>query len=143
MNCTEFQNILLKYTSGELSAEMNQNIERHLTECSECRKKYTFFVSTLQLLQHERQIVVNPFVETRILEAIKPKQKSKLIAVLKPIFIAATLIISIFIGNIFANVISQHIYVNQTKQFTQNQDTISSFVVNDVSNDYLQFLNNQ
>lgn len=143
MDCKIFQNIVIKFVERDLSENELNDAQKHIEQCEECRKKYEFVSLSLGYIEKEKQTQVNQFIETRIIQKIQPKTKSKLVKILQPTLIAALFIISIFIGNLLANVIMQKNYSAGSQQITTKTDTISTYVVNDLSTEDYQFINNQ
>ncbi len=98
MNCKSTEKKLIFFLENNLPDHQEaEAIASHLDLCPECRKKMEYLRETLSLLDKEKTVQVDPFLFTRIqgrLEYIG-KEKSR---ILKPLFIAAALIVGLFSG---------------------------------------------
>ena len=103
MNCNKILNNILFYLDKELVEAERIEFESHLQECTECRDLYDNVASAYNIIAAENQISVNPFFYHKLKTRLETKEESRVItiftAVLKPMAIAASIALGIFIGN--------------------------------------------
>lgn len=145
MNCLDFEHKIIDYIESNLSEQEKLSFEKHMLSCSACKSKLEFFISTFEVIENEKHLKVNSFLETRILSKVKVTKNNKIIykKVLQPIFIAAMLAVVILVGNILSDA-----YINFNTQITYNQDTsvidkTVQYAINDISYEDYYFINSQ
>jgi anti-sigma factor RsiW len=52
VTCREFTDFILDYSTGELSVEMREVFERHLSVCLNCREYLALYLTTVELGRH-------------------------------------------------------------------------------------------
>lgn len=95
-----------KYLEGKLPEGTKKEFRAHLAECADCHKAFSTLLISEKYFKEEKQIVSNPFLSTRIMakiEALEAKAKALervpvYSRVLKPVLVAASIVIAVFLG---------------------------------------------
>jgi hypothetical protein len=102
MNCKQFHRKV-----GRLHPDVEQDqwpleLRQHLDECEACSMVYIKVNQVLAIIEHEKQQAINPFIYTRIEQAInKPVMKPAWYlrkAILHPVFLMVFVIAMISLG---------------------------------------------
>ena len=103
MDCNKILNNILFYLDNELNEAERIQFESHLHECPQCKAIYDNVTASYNIIAAENQVVVNPFFYHKLKSKLETTQESKVIniftAILKPMAIAASIALGIFIGN--------------------------------------------
>ncbi len=119
MNCSSCQKQLASYINGNLSGDIQQSLKTHLENCVECHEVYTAMVISDKVINLEKELKVNPFISTRIMEHInQPKdinvnRKFGWSGVLQPMLLTASVALALYIG-----ISAGNLYQNTTAQNT-------------------------
>ena len=94
----------LDYLDGTLSAEQTDSIKVHLETCQQCAEKLDFLRHTYDVIEDRPKLEPNPFLSHKIKTAINEDSRKttaveKLSFVLKPIAIAASLLLGVYLGS--------------------------------------------
>jgi len=76
-DCKNIESKLIFYFYKELNNLEMENIKNHLASCSGCSKLYTDLSKSLLVIDNEKEIELNPFIETRINQKIKELENSQ------------------------------------------------------------------
>ncbi len=104
MNCSSCQKQLESFIAGNLSSDIQMNLKTHLEECEACHKVYTAMVITNKVISQEKELKVNPFISTRIMEHIKQHEEISVnrnfgwSKVLQPALLTVSVALALFIG---------------------------------------------
>ena len=111
MNCQLCQKESDAYREGRLSADTRIQVETHLGVCKKCADSYKLKVLAERVINMEKELLPNPFLQTRIMARIENLETSRYrtipayIRVLRPAVIVTSLAAAIFfviiIGNIY------------------------------------------
>ena len=118
-HCEILQKDLFGYVEKELPASLLQQLDHHISECSDCNRIVAEFRSVLALMEEQKYIEPRPFAETRIIQGIEyrleKRQKSAgsvfgriLQPALLSLGVAVALVIGFFIGSDVAHSNSQY-----------------------------------
>ena len=105
MYCEEDNINLLGFIDGDLSDEEHNLVQQHLNYCLDCQAKLEWLKETYQIIEHENQLEFNPFFYAKLEQRLRSKTTTSSIAmwtntVLKPIGIAASILIGVYLGNV-------------------------------------------
>lgn len=75
MNCKEIQNKLIFYIDSELKPDESEIIYLHLQGCKECQYLYNQLKASYEFIEKDKQIELNPFFVTRVMEGLARKSK--------------------------------------------------------------------
>lgn len=119
MQCDKNDLDLMGYIEGDLSKIDQDNIERHLQSCEACCEKYEWLQQILNVIGNEQEMSVNPFFYAKVANRVKlEKTRSApplwVPGLLKPLGIAASIIIGVYFG-------SGEVFENETVLATQNE----------------------
>jgi anti-sigma factor RsiW len=104
MKCAEIRKALSAYQDGELDSARHAAIQNHLHSCPSCRSYYAELENTCQWLRQDTFDLHDSFLLTRIKANLAqlPDKGPAFPALnrwLAPIFVAAGLLLGIFLGN--------------------------------------------
>ncbi len=106
MDCKQFNDKLFALHEGEISDELRQSMEEHLSSCTACAKVDAGFNTLAELIEIEKTAEPNPFAATRILQRIDTEfERSGLQSIpvwtriLQPVALALALLTGILIGS--------------------------------------------
>ena len=103
MDCDKISNNIFFYLDKELSEDERLKFEAHLNECPQCKALYENVASTYKIIGLENQLAANPFFYHKLKTKLETKEESRVInifsTVLKPLAIAASIVLGIMIGN--------------------------------------------
>ncbi len=118
MNCSSCQKQLESYIAGNVSGDISKSLKTHLEECEQCHQVYTAMVITNKVINREKELKVNPFISTRIMEHINQQEEVSVnrsfgwTRVLQPVFLAASVALALYIGisagNLYQNTTAQN-----------------------------------
>jgi predicted anti-sigma-YlaC factor YlaD len=104
MNCKLCQQELEAYLEGRMPEGLKAQVETHLANCVECKTKYQLISIAEKTIKDEKQLEVNPFIATRVMNSIEELEKKEEFRapayqkVLKPILIGFSIAVAILIG---------------------------------------------
>lgn len=134
--CNEIKKFFWDYAEGKLPEDLSRLVSEHIKKCKQCAEEYRILSATMQYIELQKSIEPNPFLETRIFAKIAQKPGFfNLSLVLKPVFFAVIIFLSIFLAYQFVNTIvpKQNIYAQTT-----NIDSVYYIVFNNVGeNEFL------
>ena len=104
MNCQEAELLFIDHLDNTLSSQVSGELSQHIHNCASCSAQFAQLTATYRLIEQEKEMPVNPFFYTRVkarLEAeAQPKQLvTRLTQVLKPLAVAASIFIGLYIGS--------------------------------------------
>jgi predicted anti-sigma-YlaC factor YlaD len=113
MQCDKNDLDLMGYIDGDLRKKEQENIEQHLQSCEACHAQYEWLLETLNVIESEQEMPINPFFYAKIVNRLK-LEKTKAMpslwvpSLLKPLGIAASILIGIYFGSgeVFENEIA-------------------------------------
>lgn len=103
-DCKNIESKLIFYFYKELNNLEMENIKNHLASCSNCSKLYNNLSDSLFVVETEKKIEVNPFIETRINQKIKEFENSQTqrnMVVFRKIIQSAMSVAAVSIGILF------------------------------------------
>ncbi len=125
-HCEILHNDLFEYVDKKMPPSLVMQLDKHISECDECKRIVAEFRSVLSLIEEQKSIEPRPFAETRILQAVesrmekRQKSYSPVVVVLQPAFIslgaAAALLLGFMVGSDFAET---HTAINQNNEMIE------------------------
>lgn len=137
MNCVTCKNQVEAYLEGKLSEGAEMLVEAHLSSCNDCAALYRTMLLVNRITTHEKSILPNPFMATRILariDALDELRFSRPKKVLKPVLIGVTIAAAVLFG-----VFTGSMYQSDT--FRRNVPEELSYL-NDASMESVDFYTN-
>jgi len=110
MNCQLCQKELDAYREGRSPADTRTQVETHLRECKKCADSYYLQTLAERVINKEKELLPNPFLQTRIMAQIENlktfhnRTTPAYMRALKPVIIATSLAAAIFFGVIMGNI---------------------------------------
>ncbi len=98
MDCKSTEKKLIFFIENALNPEDAVVVAAHLEQCPDCRSKMEFLKETLSRVNMEKTVEVNPFLFTRIQARLEQTEKHETRRILKPLAIAAALVMGVFFG---------------------------------------------
>ncbi|HPQ55974.1 MAG TPA: zf-HC2 domain-containing protein [Bacteroidales bacterium] len=98
MDCKSTEKKLIFFIENALPPEDAVLVATHLEQCPDCRSKMEFLKETLSRVNMEKTVEVNPFLFTRIQARLEQTEKHETRRILKPLAIAAALVMGVFFG---------------------------------------------
>lgn len=142
MNCKNVNKKLIFYIENDLPDNEAVEIQKHLSECKQCRAKYHFLKQTLAEIEYQKNIKANPFIATRILSrTADTTQKYRLKKALSSVLIALFLLFAIFLGKKSADFYYNNSIKNQVTNISQ--DTLDMYVLKDFDYSSYYYIENQ
>jgi predicted anti-sigma-YlaC factor YlaD len=77
INCNKIKKKLIFYIENEVSAEEKIQIEQHLAKCNECKILTDKLKESLNAINKEKNLDVNPYLSIRIIENINSVKRQK------------------------------------------------------------------
>jgi len=118
MNCQLCQKESDAYREGKLPPDTRTQVEAHLKVCEKCAESYRLQTLAERVINHEKEILSNPFLSTRIMTGIEnietPGYKTipAFRRILKPalvsVSLAAAILYGVMVGNIYQSVQSKN-----------------------------------
>jgi len=153
MKCKKIRRKLVAYLDGELNEKQRLLIERHLSECIECRKEINLLSETFYLLKNERHIAPSENFETNLWRIIYSAKKEKVTPyflrrmtyIVLPAAVATALIIGVFRENLKERFIpSQRISVSMEEEFLSSMglDNFQDFPPGSLPHTYFSLTSN-
>jgi hypothetical protein len=104
MNCNNIQIKLIDYLEKRLSADEVMVVSNHLKSCLACAGQFKFIEQTYGLIDEEMEMPINPFFYSKVItrldtQLIPNKNLGDWIQWLKPVGIAASMMIGFYIGS--------------------------------------------
>ena len=110
MNCEQINNKLIFFIEKSLPDAEMQEINSHIDNCNDCKKLTIQLESSLNVIEEEKKVVVNPFIHTGILQKIKNRREQPSFAnifmlkrAMQPVFYSMILVVGIGLGITFGN----------------------------------------
>ncbi len=101
MNCKKQRTDILLYAEDLLDENDRRDVELHMEACRDCREFMVYVKKSLLAAEREKNIEPNPFLATRIMNALEAKQhKGSTIRRWVPGFAFAILFVAAVIGGI-------------------------------------------
>lgn len=101
MNCKKPRTDILLYAEDLLDENERQAVELHMEECRDCREFMVYVKNSLLAAEREKNIESNPFLATRILNALETRRhKGSPFRRWVPAFAFAILFMAAVIGGI-------------------------------------------
>ena len=103
MNCQLCQKELDAYREGRLPEDTRIQVETHLGVCGKCAESYKLQTLAERVIKQEKELLPNPFLQTRIMERIGNLETSTqrtipaYMRALRPAVIAISLAAAIFL----------------------------------------------
>jgi hypothetical protein len=151
MDCRFVKNIMLDYAEGKVSADLNNEISRHLHSCPGCLGYSKLVLGFIQAVDQEKALAVNPFLFTRIEARLKSDKETPIIPLhtrfLRTYYYYAAVIlialtIGVFTGKQLGNLLNKN--DNNTVITSETEQLKQDFYLNDIEKDDVsQVLNNQ
>jgi len=127
-HCDLLHKDLFAYVEKELPPTLLQQLDHHISECSDCNRIVAEFRSVLALMEEQKSSEPRPFAETRILQGIESRlekrQKSPTSVfgrILQPALISVGIVASVAIGFVIGSD-----FANTHTQYTQNEEMIEA-----------------
>lgn len=119
MQCEKNDLDLIGLIDGELPQIEQDNIEQHLQSCEACREKYDRLLQILNVIENEQEMSINPFFYAKVAHRLKLEQTKSvqflwLPRLLKPLGIAASILIGVYFG-------SGEVFENEVELATQDE----------------------
>lgn len=108
MNCRQAQKLFIFRIENELTAQLRDDFDRHISECNGCSVLFSQLSRIYSAQEFQKRKNPNPFLFERIeakindIQASGTASKPAFAFILKPIGIAVIVVISFFIGLIIA-----------------------------------------
>lgn len=104
MNCKTAELLFIDYLDSALATEQAEGLTAHLKECAHCSTQIQQLKALYGLIAFEKEMPVNPFFYTRLKERLEAETGSNqfsigLIRVLRPLAVAAGVLIGLYIGD--------------------------------------------
>jgi anti-sigma factor RsiW len=142
-HCELLQKDLFDYVEKELPPALIQQLDHHISECSECNRIVAEFRSVLALMEEQKSIEPRPFAETRILQGIESRLEKKQKAsasvfgkVLQPALISigmvTAVVIGFLIGSDFADTHSQYTQNDEMIEAVRSDLNVPEFMTDDI-----------
>jgi len=145
MDCKHINHKLIFFLEKSLPVPEMQQIKAHLDECEACRQLAEKLESTLQVIEDEKKVTINPFLYSKVMQKIENRKEQKyfipafsLINQIKPVYYSIIMVIGILLGiglgnlavnqseKSLANIQMEEIYFNDFQQ-----ETIENILLND------------
>ena len=112
MDCSHIQNNLIEFIDDQLTDDDNKIFVDHIGSCAECNAQFNYLKETYGLIEAEKEMPINPFfyakVKLRLENQLEPKRnKNMWVRWLKPVGIAASIVVGFYIGNGEVNIESE------------------------------------
>ena len=121
MNCKSCQQQLAAYIAGQVPDDVKEEVLTHLNHCNDCKQLYVINGITEKTIEEERAVKPNPFMASRIMAQLDSKHSNRIMRhniqrVLKPVAIAASIIVAITVGIAVGNSYSKVAYTADIPQ---------------------------
>lgn len=98
MNCKSTEKKLIFFIENSLKPEETVVVAAHLEQCPDCRAKLEYLKEILAQAEIEKIIENKPFLFTRIQGRLANEETHKTKRILRPLAIAAALVMGVFFG---------------------------------------------
>ncbi len=138
MNCSKIHNELIFYLEGGMDDEKRREIKAHLSECEKCKKFADNLAFSLNIIEKEKELQINPFLFTRIQEKINDcdKRPNAFITaaskILRPVFVSVVIVLGVFAG------IKLGSYFNDKYVSNVSEIQIETYYLNDLQHEPLE-----
>ncbi|MEN8248576.1 MAG: zf-HC2 domain-containing protein [Bacteroidota bacterium] len=103
MDCKIVTDNILFYLDKELDEDLRIQFEDHLAQCADCKELYQKVEATYGSINLVKELDPDPFFYTRFEARLEKQQENRAVHVffnvLKPLAVAASIALGIFIGN--------------------------------------------
>jgi len=127
-HCELLQKDLFGYVEKELPASLLQQLDHHISECSDCNRIVAEFRSVLALMEEQKYIEPRPFAETRILQGIESRLEKRQKSadsvygrIFQPALISVGIVTAVAIGFLIGSD-----FADTHSQYTQNDKMIEA-----------------
>jgi len=127
-HCELLQKDLFGYVEKELPASLLQQLDHHISECSDCNRIVAEFRSVLALMEEQKYIEPRPFAETRILQGIESRLEKRQKSadsvygrIFQPALISVGIVTAVAIGFLIGSD-----FADTNSQYTQNDKMIEA-----------------
>jgi predicted anti-sigma-YlaC factor YlaD len=110
MNCQLCQKESEAYLGGGLPSVTRTQVEDHLGECKDCAEYYNLQALAESVINSEKELLPNPFLQTRIMARIEELEISTnrvipvYVRALRPAIIAISMAAAVFFGVTMGNI---------------------------------------
>ena len=125
--CKKVKQKLVAYLDGELNKQQRLLIEKHLSQCAECRKEAGLLKKTGRLLKNQECVIPSADFEARLRERIQGTEEKqrlpqvifeRLTHLLLPAVVAAALIVGVVVGNLVEKIVPSQTVPLQEEAYT-------------------------
>ena len=148
MNCEHIRKNLFRYTGHDMPAEERSAVEDHLRTCAGCSVSVAGILSLESLIRKEKEAEPNPFAATRILRRLESeieshayRHRQKLVHLLQPALVAASLIIALLAGYMIGRYGGRNL--NQSAAGNPREQIRSELFIKDFVDEDLTLLSNK
>lgn len=138
MNCKDVEKKLIFFLEVELQEQEQQQVSEHIGHCEGCAAKLQYLKESFQIVEAEKAIEVKPFLYTRILARMEPRQQTIRRWVLAPLAVASVLVVGLLIGSVAGRLTIQQ----GTTLFQSDHNVSYLFNDADLESTELRLLNN-
>lgn len=145
MECKKCKENLIFFHESSLDRLEMDDIKFHINNCKDCQKAYQQIVRSFEVIHIEKQIVSNPFLSTRIIQAIESKSNTRKVGfnikfhpALYMLMVVFAMLIGILLGNSYQLIESNSIATNQIDEIFISdfeQENIELTIITDIEND--------
>lgn len=105
MKCKTIHKKLIFFLEAELPVQEMNDIKNHLENCQDCKAFTDYLQNTLDIIEEEKQIDLNPYFYTRVKAGLEKAEtadqltsQTAIIKILQPVFFSILLLIGIYGG---------------------------------------------
>ena len=153
MKCKKIRRKLVAYLDGELDRKKRLSVEKHLLECTECRKEVNLLSETFYLLKNQKRITPSESFETELWRRIHSAEKKetaphflrRITYIILPAAVAAALIIGVFRENLGERLTpSQSVGISMEEEFLNSigLDSFQDFPPGSLPHTYFSLTSN-
>lgn len=145
MECKKCKENLIFFYESSLKKSVMDNIRQHIENCTDCKKAYKQIARSFEVINKEKQIVLNPFIATRIIQEIENESNIRNVGIIRKLQLAFytlmvvfALSIGILLGNSYQLIESNGLATNQIDELFINdfeQENIELTIITDNEND--------
>ena len=140
MDCNIYQKTIPHFADGDLNQANMEAFRKHTEQCPGCRAHYQRFMEIYSLAGKDKIVSDNPYLFTRIMASIEAKReatKHRQSFALKPVMLAASIAIPLFLGILFGySFVQQEQIKRDNANLIQNMNTLLTYTSNN-KNEYL------
>ena len=155
MKCDEIKKLLSPYIDGELTAENELRVEKHINACRECAFELEKLHATWALLDKSAKVEAPPFFAAKVKHRIDKKSSQKHAPQIIEIFlrrvpltaaVTAGLIAGLFLGRYLGEIVHYNKTLTQENNITQeiisSVDEFTAYPPQSLSETYVALLEN-